>query len=241
MFIEEYGENNESIIVMLHGAFFVHSFGRQYVLSEKYHLIVPHIMGYGSHTEKVFQTEEAITELAEYISGIGKQVTLIGFSLGAQLAYELICRHSDLFNKAIIVSPWLLKTDAEMPMMLAMNEKQLITMKDKTKCKMIALMNGLPRAKRTEFVNQMQKVSVETVRNSVNNGIELDDRFRLVQIPVIALAGEKEQKSVVESVKMMASKNANCTYQIWAKASHNIPPVFAKRFNKLIGEVMSEG
>lgn len=128
-----------------------------------------------------------------------------------------------------------------MPMMLAMNEKLLITMKNKTKCKMIALMNGLPKAKRTEFVNQMQNVSVETVRNSVNNGIELDDRFRLVQIPVIALAGEKEQKAVIESVQMMASINKNCTCQVWAKASHNIPPVFAKRFNELIGKAMSEG
>lgn len=99
MFIEEYGEKNDSIIVMLHGAFFVHSFGRQYVLSEKYHLIVPHIMGYGNHTEKAFQTEEAITELAEYISGLGQQVTLIGFSLGAQLAYELIYRHSELSTR----------------------------------------------------------------------------------------------------------------------------------------------
>ena len=29
MQIEEYGKENDKIIVMLHGAYFVHSFGRQ--------------------------------------------------------------------------------------------------------------------------------------------------------------------------------------------------------------------
>ena len=47
MYVEEYGTENNEIIVMLHGANFVHSFGRQYVLAEKYHLIVPNLMGYG--------------------------------------------------------------------------------------------------------------------------------------------------------------------------------------------------
>ena len=47
MRVEEYGKENESIIVMLHGANFVHCYGRQYPLAEKYHIVVPHIMGFG--------------------------------------------------------------------------------------------------------------------------------------------------------------------------------------------------
>ena len=35
MKIEEYGKENSSIIVMLHGANFVHCFGKQYCLSDK--------------------------------------------------------------------------------------------------------------------------------------------------------------------------------------------------------------
>lgn len=37
----EYGKENDKTIVFLHGANFVHSFGRQYPLAEKYHLIIP--------------------------------------------------------------------------------------------------------------------------------------------------------------------------------------------------------
>ena len=55
-----------------------------------------------------------------------------------------------------------------------------------------------------------------------------------------ALAGEKEQIEVTESVKAMAEKNPNCRYEIWEKAAHNIPPLFYKRFNELILNVESE-
>lgn len=239
MYAEEYGEENNQILLMLHGAFFVHTFGRQYVLAEKYHLVVPHIMGYGKHADKVFTTENAVAELTDYINSLGKPVTLIGFSLGAQLAYELVCRQADSFNSTIIISPWLLKSKEEMSKMLEENERQFFSMRNKMKCRMIAMANGLPKEQRAEFVSQMQNVSLDTVRNSVDNGIVFDDRFSSVTIPVIALAGGREQLAITESVKKMASSNANCTCQIWPKAAHNIPPLFSNRLNELIAETMA--
>lgn len=86
MRIEEYGKENDKIIVMLHGAYFVHSFGRQYVLANRYHIIVPHIMGFGEEADRTFDAEACTKELAEFIRTLGKKVTLVGFSLGAQLA-----------------------------------------------------------------------------------------------------------------------------------------------------------
>ena len=98
------------------------------------------------------------------------------------------------------------------------------------------MMNGLPSAQRKEFVRQMQEVRIETIKNSVDNGITFDSvpGFENVDFPVIALAGAKEQQSVLNSVKRMAEINANCRYEIWEKAAHNIPPMFSKRFNSLM-------
>lgn len=99
-------------------------------------------------------------------------------------------------------------------------------------------MNGLPKAQRKEFVEQMQRVSIETVRSAVDNGITLDSvkGFENVKIPVYALAGEKEQREVIGSVRAMAVKNPNCVCEIWEKAAHNIPPLCYKRFNQLIAD-----
>jgi fructose-bisphosphate aldolase class 1 len=97
-------------------------------------------------------------------------------------------------------------------------------------------MNGLPSMQRKEFVEQMQKVKIETIQNSVDNGITFESvpSFVNVSVPIVVLAGGKEQKEVQDSVKKMSEINPNCRYEIWDKAAHNIPPVFAKRFNGLI-------
>ena len=236
MKVEEYGKNNSKTLVMLHGAHFVHTFGRQYSLSKEFHIVVPHIMGFGDNTERIFQSDECIKELADYIKSLNKKVILIGFSLGAQLAFKLVAEYEELFESAIIVSPWLVKEEPFLSEIAEINKKQLRKLKNRLICGFMGIMNGLPPKALNEFVSQMQNVKEETVHNIVYNGITIDSvpKFADVKIPVIALAGEKEQDAIRDSIKKMAEINSNCRYEIWDKASHNIPPLFAKRFNELI-------
>ena len=86
----------------------------------------------------------------------------------------------------------------------------------------------------------MQKVKEETIHNVVYNGITFDSvpKFAEVSIPVKVLAGGKEQHDILNSIRKMADINKNCTFEIWDKAAHNIPPIFAKQFNKLICSVV---
>lgn len=102
MKIEEYGKGNKKTIVMLHGAYFVHTFGRQYLLSKEYHIVVPHIMGFGDNTDRIFQTDECIKELVGYLKTLNKKVILVGFSLGAQIAFRLVSEYEEFFESAII-------------------------------------------------------------------------------------------------------------------------------------------
>lgn len=236
MNFEEYGKENEKIIVMLHGANFVHSFGKQYTLADRYHIIVPHLMGFGNETDKVFNADEQVNELAGFISSLGSKVALVGFSLGAQVGYKLVAEHQELFTCAILVSPWLCKDKTTIDQVMKANEKQFALFKKKWLCGLIGSMNGLSGEQKKEFVEQMQRVSIDTIHNSVDNGITLESvhGFDAVTIPVVALAGEKEQDVVKDSIIKMSQMNKNCRHEIWNKAAHNIPPMFAKRFNELI-------
>lgn len=197
-------------------------------------------MGFGDNTEKVFQTEECIEELAKYIKSLNKKVSLVGFSLGAQLAFKLVAEYEDLFQSAIIVSPWLIKDESELLKAEELNIKQYKQLQNKFMCRLIGTINGLPPKACKEFVLQMQNVKEQTIRNIVYNGITIESvsRFADVSIPVIALAGGKEQADILNSVRKMAEINRNCTFEIWDKAAHNIPPMFAKRFNELICSVV---
>ena len=116
--------------------------------------------------------------------------------------------------------------------------KQLTALKKKWLCSLIGMMNGLPSSKRKEFVKHMQLVKTETIQRAVNNGITLETlpKFSHISFPIVALAGSKEQAEIISSVKQIAELNPHCRYEIWEKARHNIPPVFASRFNRLICE-----
>ncbi len=240
MKVEEYGRENKKTIVMLHGAHFVHSFARQYSLSKNYHIIVPYIMGFGDNADRVFLTDECIKELADYVKTLNKKVMLVGFSLGAQIAFKLVAEHEALFECAIIVSPWLMKEEPMISKIMEMNKKQLKQLKNKFVCSYTGLFNGLPPKRCKEFILQMQNVKEETVHNMVDNGITIDSvpQFVNVSIPIVALAGEKEQREVRDSVKKMAEINENCKCEIWDKAGHNIPSFFAKKFNALIRSML---
>ncbi len=239
MKVEEYGKGNKKTIVMLHGAHFVHSFGRQYSLAEEYHIIVPHIMGFGDNTDRIFQTDDCIKELADYIKTLNQKVMLVGFSLGAQLAFRLVSEYEELFESAIIVSPWLIKEEPFLSKIAELNVKQLRQLKNKLICGFTGVMNGLPPKRCKEFIAQMQNVKAETVRNIVYNGITLESvpQFQKVTIPVIALAGEKEQEEIRDGVRRLSEINPTCRYEVWEKAGHNIPQFFAKKFNRLICSV----
>lgn len=242
MYFEQYGERENPMIVFLHGAYFVHSFGRQYSLAKRYCLIVPHIMGCGNETDKVFNATDAAETLTDFIRGLNGKVTIIGFSLGAQLAVKMVAEHEELFKGAIIVSPWLIKEEPMLSKAYRKNVRQLRSLKNKILCNIIGFMNGLPKAERKAFVNQMQNVTEKTLRNTVYNGItfEVLKRFSEVTVPVIALAGEKEQKEVTDSVLGLQQMNRHCKAEIWKKAGHNIPPLFHERFNALISEFVEK-
>lgn len=240
MHFEEFGKEHEKTIVMLHAANYVYVFAKQYCLADEYHIIVPHLMGYGDETDKTFNTDEQIKTLAEFISSLGKKVALVGFSLGAQVGFKLLAEHPELFTCAVLVSPWLIKDRETLDKVVAANEKQLATFKKKWLCGLIARMNGFTKEKRISFVEQMQKVTPETVRNAVDNGITLESvsGFDKVEVPVLALAGAKEQDFVRDGVKKLSEMNKNCTSEIWEKAAHNIPPMFAKQFNERIRRIV---
>lgn len=241
MKIEEFGKENEKIIVMLHGANFVHTFGRQYTLANQYHIIVPHIMGFGDEANRIFETDSCVKELAEYIDSLGEKVALVGFSLGSQLAFKLISEYEHLFYSAILVSPWLIKEEPLVSYAMEANLKQLRLFKKRWLCNIIGLMNGLlPSDLRKEFVEQMQNVKEETIENVVDNGITIDSvpAFTNVSVPIVAIVGEKEQKEMIDGVMKLSEINTNCKYEIWNKAGHNIPPMFSKKFNELICSVI---
>lgn len=94
-------------------------------------------MGFGEEAGRVFQTDDYIKELAEFIKTLDKKVMIVGFSLGAQLAFRLVSEYEELFQSAIIISPWLIKEEPLLSTIMEVNIKQLNQLKHKFLCNAI--------------------------------------------------------------------------------------------------------
>jgi hypothetical protein len=67
MYYEEYGSRDLPTIVMLHGAGLVHSFVNQYTLSDRFHIVIPHLCGGGRESHTSFRSDAAVDGIVEII------------------------------------------------------------------------------------------------------------------------------------------------------------------------------
>ena len=236
MYYEEFGDKKNRTIIFLHGALFVDTFKKQYILEKQFHLVIPHLIGFGKEADRIYSVDQIILELHEIILKLDKKVMMIGFSIGAQLAFEFVNTHPELISKAIFISPWLIKEQEYLALATGENLNILRKLKHKGFCYFVGLMNGLSRIQRKEFSHSIQRINEESIINMVKESIELKDfhKFGLVTIPMIAIAGKKEDQEMHQSVIELSKMNSNCQSIIWEKAGHNIPISYDKRLNQLI-------
>ncbi|MBQ7714777.1 MAG: alpha/beta hydrolase [Clostridia bacterium] len=241
MYFDEYGSKENPSVLMLHGAFFTDSFCRQYKLSDKYRLIVPHIKGFGRAANETFDADVAVRELEDLTERFAP-VYLVGFSLGAQLAFRLVSEKPEYVRKAIIVSPWLVNKETITEEMMNGNLKMLSQLKNRLFSGVIGFSMGLSKEKRNEFSGSMRLVSEETVRKCVDNKISFETvpGFRKIKVPVLALAGSREAPDIIESVKRMSEINDYCRCELFENAKHNIPTAYAKRFNQKLTDFFTD-
>jgi len=236
MYIEEYGKENSSVLFMLHGLHNVHCFYKQYSLKDKYHIIVPHLLGFGNRTNEIFEVNKQIKEIVEYLSNLGKKVTVVGFSLGAILAFKLIAEYEEFFNRAVFVSPCLLWPNNLLKEYTEGALKGLKFLRNKFLVKLLLLFQGVPKEYRNKMADQMYKVQENSIVNAINCGISFDTvkGFNRVNIPVTIFFGGKEPDVTKESCKKLCKINKHCDLKIIEGAAHNIPRKFSKHLNEFL-------
>ncbi|MCM1024132.1 MAG: alpha/beta hydrolase [Prevotella sp.] len=243
IYYEKYGYDTSPVILCLHGLNFVHSFSKQYdQLSKNYCLLIPHLPGFGRNSGTTFSTELAVSQIAEFAESLGKKVTLMGFSLGAQLCLPLICDHGELFNGAVMVSPWLIKDDAGIEKAMRQQSDNEKMSKNNLKIGLDSFVMGLDKGERQEHAEYCKNVSMNSILAAIDNGLLLDNypSYDGVDMPLLAVCGIKEPLDIRKSVRDLARRNPNCEYDMWDGAAHNIPFKFAPRFNKTVEEFMAK-
>lgn len=239
IYYEKYGNELNPAIILLHDSESVYCFSKECDhLGKNYCAYVPHLPGFGRSTEKIFSTETAIEQLTEFASSFKKPVTLVGASLGAELAFHLICRKTELFNGCIMISPWLEKDIAGIEKALTqLNDKEKI-IKNKFMSGLSGLTMGLNKDEMRDYNEFRKNVSMNSLVAAVDNGISYEDypEYKELDIPLMALCGLNEPMEIRNSVRRLTKENPNCSYDMWDGVSKQLPIKAATRLSTIIEE-----
>lgn len=238
MYFEEIGDRKNHTIIMIHGAGLTQSFIRQYSLADSYHLVLPHLYGNGEEASIQYDPDKCVEGILEIVKTLNKdKITIVGFSLGAQLIIPILCKAEQYFDGAILVSPWIRRSETAMISVEKSMKQMASLMKTKWMVSIQAHLVGMNKEQKKIFMEYCQNISEENLINMAKQGVNIEDynEYRDLTIPILALAGSKENEEVCESVELLEKLNPEyCKAQIIDKHAHDIPFNKSGIFNTLL-------
>lgn len=237
MYFEEYGDRRNHTIVMLHGAGFTQSFFNQYYLCRKYHIVVPHNLGNGMEWKRLYSLNKSVEETIRFIKSLNKnKISIVGFCLGAQLIIPILCREENLIDKAVMVSPWVYKSEKYLKKVIKVYKIKYPLLKVKFISRIHGKFLGLPKDINKRYAKQGSLVSKSNLIEMVNDGVYINKykEFEEVNIPMLAVCGGKESNDLIISVKYLEKINPNCKAMILDKFNHDIPFKNPEIFSKIL-------
>lgn len=226
MYFDEYGSRENPTLVLLHGAGVVDTFSHQYEALCAYHLVVPHIYGSGQETAELYMPEKAVGAIVEIVRSLGKgKVSLVGHSLGAQLAVALVSQHEALFDRATFLSPWVCSTEKTVRIYEKLAGNSAAALRVSWLVRMQAKYWGFT-PEQTEFMaGYSRNITKEQYAAWFVNRVHLDQLpgYANARIPMLAVCGGKEVREMRHSVEELGRRNPHCKTVILPGARHDYP------------------
>lgn len=233
---DEYGDRKNPSILLLHGAGALDTFCQQYVLSEQFHLIVPHLCGAGKSVKELYEPQKQIALLWELLDIVGKdKIGLIGHSLGAQLAVMLACEQPERFSYGVFLSAWVNPTKNSQKAYLAMAPFAAEMLHWPWLVKLQGRYWKYSVEQAAYMAEYCKELSVKQYRAFFAHTMKLSEyqQYRNLQLPMLALCGAWETGAMKRSLHLLA-ENPHCKTIILPKALHDYPMRNADRLNPIL-------
>ncbi len=243
LYYREFGDRKNPTILFLPGAGMAQTFYCQYPYADRFHLVEVHLLGTGEEAAQRWTLRGNIQGVLEIIAEIGKEkVSIAGFSMGAQLAVALLCEAPEKFDRAIIISAWLIKPPKEVKKLCRLMKLTFFLENAAWFAKRQAKQMGMDARTTADFLRQGKNNRRDNYDAYSWDGVDIEkySQFAQVKVPMLALVGEKENKEImVESTLRLGRMNPNCISQVWPGHAHDIPYVRPEEFNRVFLEFMT--
>ncbi len=247
--VEITGDQNAPAIVFLHGGGISGwMWNRQVAAFADYCCLVPDLPEHGkSINEQPMTIADSADRIADLIrnNAAGRKAHIIGHSIGAKIIVEILSRHPEVVDHAVIVSalfrpiPFLkilCNRSAYKSTILMLKSKRLLAYQVKQfgfKCKE-------DQQHLTDDFRRLTVDRLDHIYGELYKHLELPKNLKNAAAPALIIAGEREPAAMHESVQLLASALPNAKGILLRNCKHDIPWRTADSFNRIIREWLND-
>ncbi|MGW0005134.1 alpha/beta fold hydrolase [Nocardia grenadensis] len=237
MFLSDRGDASQPVLLLIHGGGVAGWMWDAQIayFGSRYRILVPDLPGHDRSSAIPFTTSAAVvSELAAHLEHLpaGTDITVVGFSFGAQVALELASSRPDLVARVVVTSAltegiplprlsnWLVGLTAPLARRtwFAKLQAKSLFIPDN-------LLNDYIRTSKT-----LPKDSLVAL-TSANAQFRTPSTWRQFTGPALLLAGAKEPRAVQRAMRQLHHDNPRSELVIHDRAGHGLPLQYPEWFN----------
>ncbi|WP_268627647.1 alpha/beta fold hydrolase [Paenibacillus alvei] len=235
----ESGNTKASLIVFLHGGGVSGwMWAKQIEYFKDYHCLVPDLPGHGKSPCTDFSIQNCAEEILNLIltKAQGKKVILIGFSLGAQVAMEILSMNPDIVDYSIINSvlvrpaPFVNKMiQPAIRLTYGLTKNRTFS---KLQAKQLYIGEEMFETYYKETSNMDMNLLIQILEENMSFRIPTD--FSKSTAKILITVGEKEKKMMRKSLLDIVDNTIHCKGIIIPNVGHGVSLAQPELFNKIV-------
>lgn len=244
MIYEEYGDKHAPLLVFVHGGGVGGwMWDKQINYFSEYHCIVPTLQGHGDRSdEDTFSIRGNATELIGLIKekGTGKDIHIVGFSIGAQICLEMIHLAPTLITTAVINSATVFPMKFVNALIAPTIKMTFPFIKNKTFARVQAKQLFMDGEYFDRYYEDSVKMKAATLIEILkeNMSYSLPDNLSESTTRILVTVGDKEKGLLLKSAGQIEEKYANCEMLIIPNMGHGFPIANPQLFNETVKEMI---
>lgn len=212
----EYGKQNEKVILLLHGGGLgPWNFSQvAFLLKKDFHVIVPFLDGHKGSDAHFISIEKNAKEIIKYIDQVhnGCVYMIVGLSLGAQVALDILSSRRNICKKAVIESAFVKVGHSISEFVKWSVSLSYPLIKKRWFAKIQSHSLHIPDCYFEKYYQDSQSISKEDMIAFLQANLQYSLKKELChcQAFVLVLVGGEERRCMLQSSQMIYEKIPNC-------------------------------
>jgi len=241
LYVREAGESNDPLLIFLHGGGVSGWMWDKQVryFRDRYRILVPDLPGHGKSADAKFMSiRDTAAELVTLIEQKrnSQNVTIVGFSLGAQIALEMLSQDQTIADRAVIVSALVKPMKHTWKLLKPLTRLSMPLMKSRTFAKLQARVLYIGdedfESYYKESIQMKESDLLAVLEENMSFGIPNENMHSSARL--LVLVGDKEKKPMLESASLLTLMYPNCAGYTIPRIGHGVSLADPALFNRII-------